>query len=299
AKEKAKAKIAAQKQKLQNKKAAAALKRAESAKAKMEKSKAKVEAKQPAKKASKAGKTIASIAEVELPKAPPLTDHTGAPLDQAARNAYKQKALSDIAGSERKWGDHVKTLDGPIPETPINDGFTLAHHEFEGIRKDYDEKLSPKEREATLYYSSYGDRVLNHAMRSGEIDSSENADVRERAKDLDAAISKHTMAEDTQVSRVVVGPWVQDLVKSLKPGSVFRDQGYTSTSATKALAFDEAPARTAVMSIKIPKGAKAAPLPTRYPTETEFLLPRGSRFRVSSIKKAKNGQHNIELELVP
>jgi hypothetical protein len=291
----AKAKIAAQKQKIQAKKAAAALKKAESAKAKMEKSKAKAEAsKKKLEGAKKPGKSMAEIVKFAPPPPPSIE----------ALQEEKKAVAESMKFLHEGWDEHVRSFTTHAdPQeyggSPMS-GMTLSPMEFNKQRLAYASSLSPKQKDAALYYSGNGYTVLNNSLRNGSFEAEHNEDIREIAGHLDAAIDNHSINKDTYVARGMSGTWTSQFLGAVKEGSVFEEPGYTSTSATEP--FDSNDKDGVIkMRIRLPKGAKAAPIPTAYSTENEYLLPRGSRFKVIGIKKSNKGGvplTEMEVELV-
>lgn len=317
---KAKAKEQARKEKEKARKAAAKAKLAEREKARKERAEARVKAREEkaaARAKAKAEKTKAK-AETKPATKPPAKESLKSkieaggvtlpppPPDESGNSSYRAGALQRVKMSERDWDDADSAFAQRLKENRLppfgnekEEGLTYSRNQFNTERHEYSKTLSIEEKRAALYYSNMGDRILNTSLRSGSIDSDEPA-VREMAKNLDAAIEKHSMPQDTVVARTVAGPWAAQFAKSLKKGSVFSDKGYTSTSSHRRLRYpNPGPAdEIANITIKVPKGAKAAPIPTAWPDEGEFLLPRNSRFRVNRVKKNKSGEYDIEVELM-
>lgn len=248
--------------------------------------KADLAAKKAASAAAKAKLKAAAVPAEKVLVLPPAPSRFTA----AERARYRREALSEIAQSRKEWSDWdgAKWIASGGPPMP---GMTYSQGTFNKIRDGFAGKLSPKELDAALFYSHKGDRVLNSALREGRLGTQEEAKTREIAARLDAAIRKHRMTEDTYVSRGMSGEWAKQFAARIQPGDVFQERGYTSTAAT--VPFDGA----VQMRIRIPRGAAAGPIPTRYPSEDEFLLPRGSKFRVVE-KRQVGDMFHVELELV-
>jgi hypothetical protein len=277
------------------KRAAAAEARAkakEEAKAKREAARAEkakaAEAKKAARQKTKAtkGKTIAEDLGVPPPEMPSVTTQQN-----------EKAAAMKLAEVDRgQWDAHVAKQEAsrrPIDGTEkVERGMSLSREEFESRRVDFSKQLSKDEVGASLFYTGSGYKTLNGALRAGQIDEDHNADLRKVRDSLDSAIAKHTVPEDTYVSRGVSGEYAEAFLRKAKAGAVFEDSGYTSTSATKPFFGD------IKMRIKLPKGAKAAPVPSSIVDENEYLLPRNSRFRVVSIQDRGAGAADVELELV-
>lgn len=308
--EKARKERAEARAKAREEKAAARAKaKAEKAAAKAKEREEKAKAKAATKGAKKTLKDkLADAGEINLPAPGAPVDQNGNPITPDGFAKYKESAIKSIARSGRNWDDWNKSLisedgedsgraaDEAEPEAKVaQPGYTYSRVDFYKIRDGYTAKLSNDERDASLYYSHKGDNVLNSTLRTGTFDAPENEDVRRMAASLDSAIEKHRLTEDTKVTRMMSGKWAESFVKAAKVGGSFTEKGYTSTSATTDFIMEE---ETGVvrLNIRLPKGTKAAPIPSNYPSEGEFLLPRGSRFRIKAIKKTDIG-HDLEVEL--
>lgn len=303
-KERAEARVKAREEKAAARAKAKAEKAAAKAKEREEKAKAKAATKG-AKKTLK--DKLADAGEINLPAPGAPLDSNGDPITPEFAE-YKGSAVRAIAQSRSYWdgwnaspkfedgSDSGRAADEAEPEAKVaQPGYTYSRVDFYKIRDGYTAKLSNDERDASLYYSHKGDNVLNSTLRTGTFDAPENEDVRRMAASLDSAIEKHRLTEDTKVTRMMSGKWAESFVNAAKVGGSFTEKGYTSTSATTDFIMEE---ETGVvrLNIRLPKGTKAAPIPSNYPSEGEFLLPRGSRFRIKAIKKTDIG-HDLEVEL--
>lgn len=124
------------------------------------------------------------------------------------------------------------------------------------------------------------------------------SDIKTIGLGLDSAISKGHLAQDMQLYRGIGYPVPDDIAK-LKPGDIFTDKGYVSTSASVKtaneislgayLSGDVQPDAKAgmVAIINAPKGTNAAVVPgdPMLGGQYEVILPRGSSFRVVAAKK--------------
>lgn len=217
---------------------------------------------------------------VQLPPPPPY-EYT-----QQQRDKYKREAVASISESREHW-DQRTDVD---LSREVRPGFTYAASEFSKIRSRFASGLTTDEFDACLYYSHQGDRVLNSAHRYGMLPS--EPDVKARSEALERAIRKHKMEKDTFVARGMSGQWASHVADLLKPGDTFSEPGFCSTSATSPFQGEVR------LRIKIPAGAAAAPIPTRYPEEYEFLLPPGTKFRVVENRKVSN-RYEIDVEVIP
>ena len=237
-------------------------------------------------------------------------------------NAHRDEAIAEHIDSSRqalrvRKEDIANGINGGAgPERGA-----LKAHEYRQMSEAYARSLSPDQRLAIQNYSDHTDRILNPALRAAkgrpadtDLYSGDHApsDVhqdrlnkrrkrRGAAEDygttthaeirkLDAAIARHRFDRDVVAYRTFTDP-DGSIVGSMKPGAVWRDHAYVSTTARKEFLdrFTEAGPTTRVdVRIKIRKGARGAPMAplSTYDQEREILLPRGSRFRITKISPA-------------
>lgn len=133
------------------------------------------------------------------------------------------------------------------------------------------------------YVANFGAAAINGALRTQTMPSGPRS---HEVAHLDAAISKYTVQEDSTVWRgVALTPAWRD---RLKPGAVFSDLGYTSTTVNKQSAVSYAHFRSrgldqavpAMMEISVPAGTHTMP---GKPALGEYVMPRGTRYRVDSV----------------
>jgi hypothetical protein len=158
----------------------------------------------------------------------------------------------------------------------------LQGHEFDQMRKEYSSKLNAHEEAAALKYSGNAYTEINSALRAGHDHSV--------TKHLDAAIDKAVTTKQITVFRGAHD--TKGVFSSLKPGDKFHDKAYVSTSATHGFTGG------VHFVITVPKGARAAPIPSKHPGEKEFLLPRNTSFKVTKSEKHPTGGHIIHMEMI-
>lgn len=129
----------------------------------------------------------------------------------------------------------------------------------------------------------------------GAWDKNERLGIRDMITNLDSAIGRFELKDPIRVYRTCE----KDVLEALKaqPGAVFRDPGYVSTSAlSKKVASGNI-----VMEIDVPPGighgAWINPLSGAEDEEFEFLLPRGSEFKVLGVSQ-RGGDTVIHMEFV-
>jgi hypothetical protein len=157
-----------------------------------------------------------------------------------------------------------------------------------------------KIKQAIGIYSSLDDHYVevNHALRLGtqlqlggrgfvpdiKLDY-KNMPLRNVVDALDAFTGSHTTKSNIKLYRGVYtdrhSKKFIEFLSGLKPGDVFRDDGFLSTSRSKDIAqtFGRAKGKGFVMEVDVPSGTRVGPL-YRYKRKTnnpemEVILPRG------------------------
>lgn len=140
--------------------------------------------------------------------------------------------------------------------------------------------LTSVETSAAKKYTGSTYHDINGALRKGSTHS--------LVPQLDAALAKSAAVTDMTVVRGVsangMQSWLAATGGELKVGAVIRDKGYVSTTRSAKVASNFAGGGTGYgLKINIPKGSKILPLKSisNYAQEDEFLLPRGSGFRIT------------------
>ncbi len=166
-------------------------------------------------------------------------------------------------------------------------------------------QLSEDALDGVMAYHTDDDGDINREWRTVAYPSSR---IHQITRFLDEAIeTAPAVKKPTVVWRGVDKKWVP------ADGTVFRDRGYVSTSADgqMATAFGEDAVGTTVMRIGLPKGQRGVYLPAlkdvprsgSFQKEKEWLLPRGTRFRVLGRRQLTaeefTTQHGVALGTVP
>jgi hypothetical protein len=160
---------------------------------------------------------------------------------------------------------------------------------------------------------------------SSDISPSERRQMAKRAEDaiphIDHAIDQWALPRDAVFYRAFDGLDHTGKPLLFKPGDVFTDKGYVSTSLYKPVVqeFVGSADTSYTCSIKVPKGTKVAsmtladfarePDNNDYKGDTdsgsssggeqwEMLLGRGHTFRVLGVEKGRGGENHMRLELV-
>jgi hypothetical protein len=160
-------------------------------------------------------------------------------------------------------------------------GKALSKNSFTKRRTAFADRIPDHHKSAALKYSGSSYRPINSALREGKMP--DEADLVTAIADLDAMFaSEHClMTESVIAHRGVRGESMKKIFGSLREGDEFSDKAYTSTAAVAGAEFGG----DIKFQITIPKGARAAPIPSHHETEYEYLLPRGARFKVTKVEK--------------
>jgi len=162
-----------------------------------------------------------------------------------------------------------------VDSTPATTAKSMSDADFTSARTEFTNSLDPGEVKAFKYYSDKGYENINNHLRSGG-----DPGVFSNIGKIDAAIAKSSpLSAETMVYRGVDSR-SGDVFSSLKPGDSFIDKAYMSTSTTGAMLSSNT-----FFNITIPKGVKAAPIPSAHDSEREFLLPRNTKLNITRVTK--------------
>ena len=127
---------------------------------------------------------------------------------------------------------------------------------------------------------------LRHEMTKKQVetwDSFSNMSLDSMIRNIDDALDEFELDAPIKVFRTCENDVLRNL--NLEVGSIFRDDGFVSTSVLN----EKVASGNIVMEINVPKGkghgAWINPLSGAEDEEWEYLLPRGSEFKVKSITK--------------
>lgn len=152
-----------------------------------------------------------------------------------------------------------------------------------GLKKHYNLNENCKKQkvacEGISDYTKDDASVINSHLRGKSFDKI--AEVQETVQKLDKAFEvMPRVPEDTKVARFIKG----DVANMMQPGTVFKDNGYVSTTINPELAFESYDGEADwKVHINVPKGAKALYISEKseYPWEKEMLFPRGTQMRIT------------------
>jgi SPP1 gp7 family putative phage head morphogenesis protein len=180
-------------------------------------------------------------------------------------------------------------------------------------------ELSSDDVAALYQYSSIGYHDLNATLRLPHVAGDLKKALKEAIRigddrmgtlltELDAAVAKGTVAQDTMLYRGAGE--MDDLIAKFKNGTfkvgdTITEHGFTSTSASKEIAWSErfaglkAKGGNVKIAIRTPGGAKnvmhMGAQASNSPLEVEFLFARNSQFKIVDFKiKGKNMELLVE-----
>ena len=204
----------------------------------------------------------------------------------------------------------MKDEDTPYFDNPVKNGWCF-HYMGCGnnfyIKEELNEKYLKKFDEGQKNGAGYpydedvfpvGEvmaEVLNE-MTEENFDDEENYFL-EMTRNIESAISKFDLRGNIIVYRRADISLLKYFEKILKSDGIFQDDGFISTTTLKIGSSDE----EIEMIITVPKGlgygAYIAPM-SDFPEECEFLLNRGTLFKVREINKNESGNFQIFIEVV-
>lgn len=172
--------------------------------------------------------------------------------------------------------------------------------------KEWGENLTKSEQQALHDYQADGFRLVNSADR-GLLDINSQPKLKleyERlTRGLDSAIEKGKLDRNTTVYRSITNR-NKAYLDSLQPGTTHMERGYTSTTVNRNRDLYKNQPGHARIEYRVPKGTKGAYMnanPGRKNNvrrEQEFLLGRGTRYRVVSREVGKDGTIRIIVEVI-
>lgn len=223
------------------------------------------------------------------------------------KSAYEAHQNESGAGSSSSSKDSGKDNSEAPKTTEMYEGpsksFTDAADAKEYFGDAWEKSLTEDENFAFETYTGSGYEVINSTLRKGESFGSYMGKV---VSDLDAAIAKSELKEAIAVRRFsgpeLFGKSYDDPISSNElealVGTIITDNGFTSTTVLprKNSHFGDI-----AMHITVPpgkgRGAYVANI-SQYKSEQEFLLARGSNFKVTGIKKNEYGNPIVEMTIV-
>lgn len=218
----------------------------------------------------------------------------------------KQIDIIDHQISEHLKGEVEKRPD-TVPETVVleeePEGDVLSFNTSkdsdvwgDSQYKDWSKSLEKAERDAINDYTGAGYGVMNSILRRGRDPSPTN---KAKIEAIDKALEKAPLLSQPLVTHRGLSTGANSIVSKLRAGDVFQDKGFVSTTlnkgATKAFSEGQYGAYGKLLptrfDITVPAGGKGAYMTGGLEyrvgghSEAEFLLPRGSKMRITSVKE--------------
>lgn len=198
-------------------------------------------------------------------------------------------------------GHQSRTTTGPLRGAHLNQTINTALRDALGDASKFDD---PEFVAGLKDFngSEYSDFVFNNYVKN----------LNERVKLIDLGFGfSPGLPESVELSRGtrwqefrslgITGP-DDDLTKLI--GKSYINDSYTSTSVGGKAAMEDLPVQ---ITITAPEGMKGVYLAgdafydgavSSLPSENEFLLPRGTKFKIKSVTKSENGFWIIEVEAI-
>ena len=173
-------------------------------------------------------------------------------------------------------------------------------------------ELTPEEKWAVEAYSGGGYENINGYLREKHQEDMSDAPgkTKQVLTGLDAALEKGRAPEPMTVFRGVRGDvddpegLVKRLIKLAKDGGTLEDKAYMSSSLSQKIGKEfgrntRKGVESAIMEINVPKGAKGAYTDVLDLTgEAEWLMPRGSKIKLTKAEQGDDGVWKIQAEVV-
>ena len=146
-------------------------------------------------------------------------------------------------------------------------------------------------KDSLINYTYGGHSIENRILRNqdtGDYDADDIEMFKEEIANVESAIDKFNLGSNIKVYRKTLGDF-----SNLRQGDVFKDDGFVSASTSKEFvsrfkgALNELTGNAYTLEINVPAGKKRGIFlsknVSKYPEEYEFLLQRGTEFRVDKI----------------
>lgn len=233
-----------------------------------------------------------------------VDDLTALKFDESDHPRADDGKFSESPGGGGGGGDkddNGKPESSSSASTPDSFGKPFDEKRSNDLSKDAIAKLDKPHLKAVEGYSGIDARIINDNLRGQESYRVLNDADRAQIATIDSAIGSSELPEDTALYRgFTLSPRG---VSKVKVGQTITDKAFVSTSLNPAVAEQFSGATkgvkgSVIMRITAPKGTKALPMSTlsEWPGEHEVLLPRGTTFKITTLKK-KGGVTYVDAEI--
>lgn len=229
------------------------------------------------------------------------TDKTTGLFKAATSNKPIVKAEVSKENEPEDLPDDLKVIESPSKEVDksasrgkVFKGEEAADAFGNKLYADWKENLSADSFEAIKAYSEDQYQAINDHLREVFNDDEQQPKI----DAIDAALNAApALTEDIVIYRGVNA----DAGLKFKVGGTITDKAYMSTSLNEHVAKDLVEKeKGTLLSIKAPAGTKGAYIDSisSHDTEQEFLLPRGTRLRITGVKKLTSKIDLVEAEVI-
>lgn len=242
----------------------------------------------------------ASVAEPGGPATPTLPDQVefnppmygDGTLITTHQAADRQRAIDELRTKPTNFD----------PNAPVQSGASAFYAALNSAALTPVTKRGDAESKAAATYQDNVAFAWNDLLRHGTKPKklSDAIKIKNNQPALDALLDRSKLPHAIQVHRGLGDP-DGSLLAQLKPGAVFEDRGYVSTTTEKAVAEHFVDKGAIMLDVEVPAGSRAI-VPSRWSTtdldEREVLLPRGSRFEVVGQPTKVDGVTHVKVRAV-
>jgi hypothetical protein len=241
-----------------------------------------------------------AIVEAAKAKAAAVTaKYKGAP-GSAAKAKPKTKATTKAAAPATK--PPASSATKPLPATPsahpVQQPVSLSLQQFEAKRTANRAASTADEIKAQETYTGDDYVSINNHLRQINPDdiTLSQPEIDHTVKHLDSVMDRNKLTEPVITHR---GSGPHPLFAKLKPGEIFHEKSYMSTTVDPQISDDFAAARgDYIFHITSPPGTKLAAVHSVNHTEKEMLLGRGAALRLDKREVDSEGRHVMHFTVV-
>jgi hypothetical protein len=229
-----------------------------------------------------------------------MEKHLAGQHDQSSHGSWSSDVFTELNYWEKfnefqtfypKDGDQY--FEGNIDKQELFEQL-LKKIEYQQVEAGYDSSKNKTSRGAMAWYLQSGHKVINDALRDPQISEEQ---IQDKISAIDKAINDAPPLKDPMLAyRGVANQGLMGsfFFEKLKVGDTFEDKGFVSTTINPKVATGFAGSEKSqnfqgvVLQYHFPKGTKGlfpnAFMNGEYWDESEFMLPRGSKFKVTQIR---------------
>lgn len=173
----------------------------------------------------------------------------------------------------------------------------------DGAYPIWERSITSEEKEEIVKYTGSDYRSINSALRDADKGYEKaNMFMQRRIDRIDQAIAKFELKKNLKVyrgssARLVGGYTTAAEINAYMKGAIVQDKGFISTSAVHGSQFSG----KIKYEIQVPRGkgrgAFVSPI-SNFKTENEFLLKRGTYFKVAGATTDSSGATVVKLKVI-